>query len=178
MTVPTVSTDRVAFIAAQPTPVGVLTIVADGDTVLAAGFTDDADHLLGLISPLLRPTTLDRRSSLGAISDAVDAYFSGSLDAIDSIAVAQRSTAIRERGWEALRQIAPGEPISYGELAKRIDRPRGARAAGQICARNAASLFVPCHRVVAADGAPHHYGWGLPVKEWLLDHETATKPTR
>ena len=70
-----------------------------------------------------------------------------------------------------MRRIAPGEPISYGELAKRIDLPRGARAAGQICARNAASLFVPCHRVVASDGSPHHFGWGLPVKEWLLAHE-------
>lgn len=175
MTVPTVSTDRVAYVASQRTPAGVLSIIADGATVLAAGFTDDADRLLTLIAPALRPAALERRASLGTVTDAVDAYFAGALEAIDAITVVQRSTAIRERGWEELRRIAPGEPISYGELAKRIDLPRGARAAGQICARNAASLFVPCHRVVAADGAPHHFGWGLPVKEWLLAHEASAR---
>jgi methylated-DNA-[protein]-cysteine S-methyltransferase len=163
-----------AFVCAQrtPTPGAVFTTIATTDgTVIASGFTDDVDHLMSLIGAPLRPQSLERRASLESICDAVDAYFAGSIDAIDPVRVVQSSTALRERGWEELRRITPGEPISYGELAKRIDVPRGARAAGQVCARNAASLFVPCHRVVAAGGSAHHFGWGLPTKNWLLTHE-------
>jgi methylated-DNA-[protein]-cysteine S-methyltransferase len=164
-------THELAFVHEHATPVGPFTVIAHDGIVLASGFTDELDRLTTLIHPGIRPNDIATSASLGAISDAVDAYFAGEIVAIDSVPVVQHSTAVRERGWEELRRIAAGEPISYGELAKRIDLPRGARAAGQICARNAASLFVPCHRVVAADGSPHHFGWGLPIKEWLLVHE-------
>ena len=161
-----------ALLCTHPTPTGPFNVIARTDgTVLASGFTDDVDRLLGLIAPALRPSALERRPDLGPISEAVTAYFDGDVTAIDAVRVEQRSTTVRERGWDELRRIPPGEPISYGELAKRIDVPRGVRAAGQVCARNAASLFVPCHRVVASDGTLHRFGWGLPAKQWLLAHE-------
>jgi O-6-methylguanine DNA methyltransferase len=62
-----------------------------------------------------------------------------------------------------------GETISYGELATRAGRPRAARAAGAFCGRNPLELFVPCHRVVAADGSLGGYGtYGLAYKQRLL----------
>ncbi|MEU4712555.1 MGMT family protein, partial [Micromonospora purpureochromogenes] len=50
-------------------------------------------------------------------------------------------------------------------------RPAAVRAAAAACARNAAALFVPCHRVLRTDGTLGGYRWGLDVKEWLLGHE-------
>ncbi len=172
MTTTTKHDDR-AFASTRRTPTGPFTVIARDGVVLASGFTDDVARLTVLIHPSIRPNEVAPVATLGDITDAVAEYFTGDIRTIDEVTVLQRSTAVRERGWDELRRIAPGEPISYGELAKRIDLPRGARAAGQICARNAASLFVPCHRVVAADRSPHHFGWGLPVKEWLLAHERA-----
>ena len=52
----------------------------------------------------------------------------------------------------ALRAVPPGEVVTYGELAALAGAPGAARAAGSFCARNRLGLFVPCHRVVAADG--------------------------
>ncbi len=165
-------TDSSTFVYAHTTPTGPFTVIARADgTVLASGFTEDVGRLHALIHASIRPERLEPRAPRGYVSDAVDAYFAGDVGAIDAVPVLQRSTATRERGWAELRRIPAGDPISYGELAKRIDLPRGARAAGQICARNAASLFVPCHRVVAANRTLHHFGWGLPVKNWLLTHE-------
>lgn len=54
--------------------------------------------------------------------------------------------------FEAARSIAPGETITYGELAARIGTPEAARAVGQALGRNPFPIVVPCHRVLAAGG--------------------------
>ncbi len=73
----------------------------------------------------------------------------------------------------ALLRLKPGECVSYGELARRAGRPRGARAAGQFCARNPLPLFVPCHRVLAAGGKSGGYSAGAGWKQFLLAQERA-----
>ena len=73
--------------------------------------------------------------------------------------------------WATLRQIPAGKVATYGEIAGRIGRPQGARAVGQACGRNPVVLFVPCHRVVAANGGLGGFGSGLSLKEALLRHE-------
>lgn len=150
-----------------PTPAGALTIVATEDGVVrAAGFTTDLAELLPAGSP--RPVY---RPDLGAISVAVQAYLDGDLAAIDEVPVQQPGSGFLTTAWQALRDSKPGEPLTYTELAIRAGRPRAVRAAANACARNAAALFVPCHRVVRADGGLGGYRWGVDVKRWLLDHE-------
>lgn len=53
---------------------------------------------------------------------------------------------------ELLRTSAPGDRLSYGEIALRLGRPGAARAVGQAVKANALLLLVPCHRVVSATG--------------------------
>jgi methylated-DNA-[protein]-cysteine S-methyltransferase len=57
----------------------------------------------------------------------------------------------QRRLYDALRTIAPGETITYGELAVRLGEG-GARDVGQAMGRNPFPIIVPCHRVVAANG--------------------------
>jgi len=68
----------------------------------------------------------------------------------------------------ACAQIPYGETRSYGELAAMADKPAAARAVGQVMARNPLPLFVPCHRVIAADGSLGGFGGGLEMKRRLL----------
>jgi len=70
--------------------------------------------------------------------------------------------------WRALCEIAPGETITYGELAERIGRPRAARAIGQAVGANPWAPLVPCHRVVAGDGSLGGYAGGTVIKVALL----------
>lgn len=153
------------------TPPGPFTVLADGGAVRASGWTDDPEVLLALVAPALRDGPLEEATDLGSISSALGAYLDGETGALREVAVEQRSGAFLERAWDVLRDVAPGAPVSYAELASRAGRPAAVRAAGSACARNAAAPFVPCHRVVRTDGALGGYRWGLPVKTWLLEHE-------
>lgn len=164
-----------------PTPVGPLAIVADADgAVLAAGFTTDVGALLALVHPSLRTTTEPhRRADLGPAAQAVRRYLEGDLTALDEVPVRQHSDgAFLPAAWAALREVKPGEPVTYTDLATRAGRPAAVRAAAQACARNAAILFVPCHRVVRASGAPGGYRYGTDTKRWLLNHESRKSDVR
>lgn len=156
------------------TPPGPFTIVAREDAVLASGWTDDPAALLALVAPALRPEAVERREDLGPFADAVRAYLDGDVAAIDAVPVAHGGSAFHARAWEALRAIPAGAPETYAQLAARCGSPAAVRAAGTACARNPVALFVPCHRVVRTGGGLGGFGWGLPVKEWLLAHEAAS----
>ena len=56
------------------------------------------------------------------------------------------------RVYETARAIAPGTTRTYGEIARAIGEPDGARAVGQALGRNPFAIVVPCHRVVGVDG--------------------------
>jgi methylated-DNA-[protein]-cysteine S-methyltransferase len=157
------------------TPIGPFSVIVDGEgSVLASGWTTDATTLLTLVHPDLRGDPR-RRPDVGAATRAVRAYLDGDLTAPDEVPVRQHTNGIfLPAAWAALRKVAPGEPISYTEFAALAGRPAAIRAAAQACARNAAALFVPCHRVIRGDGSLGGFRWGLDTKRWLLAHESAS----
>ncbi|MEU6149380.1 methylated-DNA--[protein]-cysteine S-methyltransferase [Actinosynnema sp. NPDC047251] len=154
------------------TPIGPFTAVVAADgAVLASGWTASPDDLLPQVSPSLRPAALTERRDLGQVTRAVREYHAGALDVIADVPVRQRSGEFLERAWEALRGVPAGKPVSYADYALLAGRPAAVRAAATACARNAATLFVPCHRVIRTGGAIGNFRWGADVKRWLLDHE-------
>lgn len=68
--------------------------------------------------------------------------------------------------------IPRGTRVSYGGLAALLGMPRAARAVGAACGANPLALWIPCHRVVRADGGLHGYRWGLERKRDLLASES------
>lgn len=154
------------------TPIGPFTAVVDADgAVLAAGWTASLDELLPQVHPTLRPTELTP-GDLGAVADAITRYHAGELSAIDGVAVRQRSGEFLEHAWDVLRTVPAGAPVTYTEYAAKAGRPAAVRAAASACARNAAALFVPCHRVLRADGTLGGFRWGVETKRRLLAHES------
>lgn len=72
----------------------------------------------------------------------------------------------------ALRDVPPGQTRSYGWLAEHVGLGRNrARAVGAIIGANPIPLWLPCHRIIAADGSLHGFGGGLAMKQRLLQHE-------
>jgi len=97
-------------------------------------------------------------------------YFAGTRRDFD-LPLRLQGTAFQQRVWRELTAIPYGGTLSYGELAKRIDKPSASRAVGLANGRNPISILVPCHRVIGADGSLTGYGGGLDRKRWLLCHE-------
>ena len=175
MTVPTLA--RHATIT---TPPGPFTVVVDTDAdgrvlVIASGWTDDIADLLPVVHRSLRPAGSELVGDL-AVLDVVEKFFAGDVGAIDDVVVQQRSGPFLQEAWEVLRTVPAGRPDTYAAFAARCGRPAAVRAAANACARNAAALFVPCHRVLGSDGGLGGFRWGTPVKRWLLDHEAAHAP--
>jgi len=82
-----------------------------------------------------------------------------------------RGTAFQLRVWHALRDISAGKVASYGEIARRIGRPKAVRAVASACAANPVAVLVPCHRIVRSDGGLSGYHWGVWRKRALLAWE-------
>jgi methylated-DNA-[protein]-cysteine S-methyltransferase len=161
-------------LATVPTPLGPFSAVVDDEgAVLASGWTDDADGLLALVHAELRPVDPTRRADLGAVTAAVAAFHDGDPDPAATIPVRQIAGPATTAIWERLRAVPAGEPTTYGELAAAAGHPKGHRLAARACVHNAATLFVPCHRVLRRGGGLGGYRWGLELKERLLAMEAA-----
>ena len=80
-------------------------------------------------------------------------------------------TPFQQAVWAEIARIPRGETRTYGELARAIGRPGACRAVAGACGQNPLPLFVPCHRVVAANGKPGGFSPGLPWKRLLLEAE-------
>jgi O-6-methylguanine DNA methyltransferase len=84
-----------------------------------------------------------------------------------------RGTEFQIACWRALIAIPYGETRSYADIARAVGKPNAFRAVGMANNRNPIAIVVPCHRVIASDGALCGYGGGLEVKRKLLELEGA-----
>ncbi len=104
------------------------------------------------------------------IISALDNYFnSGLIEA--EISLCPDGTLFQKKVWQALKRIPSGTVKTYGDVARELQT--SSRAVGQACRRNNIPLFIPCHRVVAAQGIGGFMGGYRHVerKRWLLQHE-------
>jgi O-6-methylguanine DNA methyltransferase len=115
-----------------------------------------------------------RRPARHPVVERVRAYFAGEPVSFDDVDLDfSWATPFQTGVADALRAIPYGETVTYGELAALAGHPNAQRAAGTFCARNRFPLFVPCHRVVAADGLGSYGALGLEYKRRLLELEHA-----
>lgn len=138
------------------TPLGEITVSEEVGVIVALDWGRGRDQT---------PTPLLRRAC-----DQLQDYFDGRRAGFD-LPLAPAGTPFRQRVWEAMRRIPPGETRAYRELARELGS--SARAVGQACGDNPIPILIPCHRVVAAKGALGGYsgGDGPDTKRYLIELE-------
>ena len=155
------------------TPIGPFRLVTREGRLLAAGFADDGGRLEAWLARQFDGLGAQTRQGLlpRPLTEAIDAYFAGTVTAIDTVDIDPAGTPFQRTVWAALRSIPAGRPMSYASLAAAIGRPAAVRAVGHANGANPIAVLVPCHRLVGADGSLTGYGGGLHRKQWLLTHE-------
>jgi methylated-DNA-[protein]-cysteine S-methyltransferase len=139
------------------TPLGEVTISEDGGAIVALDWGRGRDQEA---TPLLCQAR-----------DQLQEYFDGKRMSFN-LPLAPEGSAFQKRVWTALCAIPPGETRSYADIARTIGS--APRAVGGANGANPIPLFIPCHRVIAADGSLGGYsgGDGPATKRYLLDHES------
>jgi methylated-DNA-[protein]-cysteine S-methyltransferase len=159
----TPDTDALLYTTLE-SPIGELLLVGDGEVLLGL-------HLQEGRRPMRIGDSWQRAGEpFARAREQLGQYFAGERAEFD-LPAAGTGTRFQRRVWAALAQIPYGETISYGELARRIERPAAARAVGMANGRNPISIVVPCHRVIGADGTLTGYGGGVERKRFLLELE-------
>jgi methylated-DNA-[protein]-cysteine S-methyltransferase len=160
------------FVEQFATPTGDMVLLTDDEGhVRSLDWKDYAARMHRLLWLHYGSVRLDPKHAASEARQAVEAYFDGTLTAIDTLPVKTGGTAFQREVWAALRTIRTGETTTYGRLAAKLGRPRAVRAVGTANGANPISVIVPCHRVIGADAKLTGYGGGLDRKRWLLHHE-------
>jgi len=139
-------------------PVGELTLVASDEALLSVYWAEEHPE----------SQTAHRHPVLEAAAQELAEYFAGERRHFDVPLVPDRGTEFQRRVWKALQEIPYGETWSYGELAKRLGNEKACRAVGAANGQNPLPIFVPCHRVIGADGSLTGFGGGMERKKILL----------
>ena len=139
------------------TPIGRITVVADGDHLARVHIGGNGDD--GAANALVTEALAQLRAWFARRSAGFD------------LPLRTADTSRGESLRHAIAEIGLGQTASYGAVARvACSSPR---AIGQACARNPFPIVIPCHRVVGAGGSLGHYsaGNGMDTKRWLLAHE-------
>lgn len=159
--------------ATHPTPVGILTLVTSDRGLRAVLWPRLSPQRAG-ISP--RPRRNPAHPILRKATRQLDEYFAGSRTSFD-LPLDLEGTRFQLAAWRSLAEIPFGATTTYGRQAAALGIPRAARALGAANGANPVCIVLPCHRVIGADGTLTGFGGGLPVKQWLLDHEAQVLST-
>ena len=145
--------------AIMDTPVGSLTVVSTSKGLAAVRF--------GAFPPTDGVADEDANRPY---TRQLAEYFDGRRERFD-LPLDLNGTPFQLSVWGELCAIPYGETRSYGEIARKLGKPRAARAVGMANHDNPIAVVVPCHRVIGANGTLTGYAGGLDRKKKLLSIE-------
>ncbi len=152
------------------TPLGTMLLAASTQGLAGAWFTQgqrDTPDAATIARWTQQPTHPVLQQAASELAD----YFAGQRTHFELPLDLRWGTVFQQSVWQALRDVAHGTTLSYGDVARRMGRPTAVRGVGGAVGRNPISIIVPCHRVLGADGSLTGYSGGLERKTALLTLE-------
>lgn len=153
-------------------PLGTFTLAGDRGTLQRLYFPSEAATAAHELAERDRDA-----AALADTSAQLEQYFAGQRRSFE-LELEPRGNELQLRVWDALRRIPYGETTTYGAIASELGvtgsaHEPPARIVGAAIARTPIPIVIPCHRVLAADGALRGYRGGLELKRALLDFEAS-----
>lgn len=149
-----------------PSPVGELTLVSQGKTLLGILWDHDKPNRVKFDEML----EVADDPFLNKVEKQLEEYFANKRKTFQ-FSFQTNGTPFQKAVWDQLARIPYGEVWSYKEVAEKIGHPLAVRAVGSAIGRNPLSIVLPCHRVVGSNGTLRGFAGGLFRKKILLDLE-------
>ncbi|MDF7682846.1 methylated-DNA--[protein]-cysteine S-methyltransferase [Lactobacillus sp. ESL0679] len=145
-------------------------LVADESGLTYVGQTNAATLPLRHFYPSEKP--LPDPARLTPYVQELREFLTGTRKKLDvPLSISQIVTPWQQKVLEQVRQIPYGQTISYQELAQAIGQPQATRAVAHAVALNPVLFFIPCHRIIRADGTYGQYRLGNNYKKHLINLE-------
>lgn len=153
--------------------IGLLYLISDGES-LCGCYLENQKYFPNDIGEYLLNEELD---IFVKSKDWLKKYFNGENPSIDEIPLKFNGTEFRKRVWKILKEISYGKVVTYRHIAEIIAKTKSletmsAQAVGGAVGHNPLLIFIPCHRVIGADGSLTGYAAGLENKRFLLNLES------
>lgn len=163
--------DEVVYYDCLPdTPIGPLYLAASQEGLLALSYSDSE---LDFLDWLKGYTGAEVRRDPGRLAEAAQQlrqYLAGDRHQFVLPLDLRFMSDFQRRVLTTVARVPAGQVTTYGDLARRIQRPKSSRAVGQALGHNPIPIVLPCHRVLAADGELGGYSGrgGIETKRYLL----------
>jgi AraC family transcriptional regulator of adaptative response/methylated-DNA-[protein]-cysteine methyltransferase len=156
-----------------PTPFGLALLAETTRGICKLAFVSESTQSLAELQAEWPAAALERDDTAAAATLHGIFYPTGKTEKRTPFHLLLRGTNFQIKVWEALLRLAPGELVSYGQLARSIGKAGAERAVGSACGSNSIAWLIPCHRVIQQSGALGGYRWGLERKKVILGWEAA-----
>jgi len=156
----------------HPSPFGKAIVVATERGLAGLGFADPGEEKSALEDMQRRWPRANFVEDAARTTPLARRIFDSTLWCKDQpLRVVMIGTDFEVRVWETLLGIPMGRASTYSDIAKKLGKPKGARAVGAAVGKNPISFVVPCHRVLGKSGDITGYHWGLTRKRAMLGWE-------
>lgn len=160
------------------TPVGTIGLATSDAGLCRLDYVKNEQQFLERILDAFGDRPVLRSEKLDPARRELDQYFAGKRLDFDLDVDLSEVRGFSRKVLQATARIPAGQVLSYTEVAAKAGNAKAGRAAGNALHNNPVAIVVPCHRILRGDGSLGGYAGGLPVKEWLLEHEGARSGAR
>lgn len=159
------------YIMEYNSPLGPVTIASDGENITGLWLEGQKYYASTLEEPIFG----EKLPVFQLAENWLSQYFKGE-NPSPSLPLAPKGSDFRHKVWDILLKIPYGEVITYGEIAKKLEKSSdgkrvSAQAVGGAVGHNPISIIIPCHRVVGTNGSLTGYAGGIDKKIELLKLE-------
>lgn len=152
------------------TKIGPITLASDGESLTGLWIDGQKYYAISIKGEVIEKDLEIFKETRKWLKE----YFEGKNPKIN-LKLKLEGSNFRKDVWDILLKIPYGSVITYGDIAKELEkkykRKMSAQAVGGAVGHNPISIIVPCHRVVGTNGSLTGYAGGINKKVELLKLE-------
>lgn len=152
-------------------PFGDLIIAATNKGICHIAFVEDTNEGLEELKSIFPNARYHQK--VDQIQQSALFIFQNDWSKLGEIKLHLKGSDFQLKVWEALLTIPQGNLATYGDIAKRINKPNASRAVGTAIGNNPIAYLIPCHRVIQSSGKTGGYRWNPIRKKAIIGWDAA-----